>query len=133
MRHLERRNTVCGESARVEDNAYLAPCSADQGYGRNVRNLFNGVVKLRGDPPELEITISTAGQRQCQDWHIVDRTRLDERLRSAGRNQVVIGQQFLVKPNDALLFILTDKETNNRHRAAGTRRRINVFDTRELP
>ena len=117
----------------IEQDADLPPLAADQLDLRNVRYLLDLVSDLGRDTAYREMVVLTARQRQGQDRHIVDRTRLDERRRRARRDHIQIGVHFLVEPDDRVFFVLADLEPHDRHRHSWRRRRINVLDARYLP
>ena len=81
----------------------------------------------------FEIVVAAAGERQRENGHIVDGARLHQRLRSARRDQIEIGEQLLVQADDALLFVLAHIETHDRQRHAGAGSGVDVLDARNLP
>ncbi len=115
-RHLQGGNLIARQLCRVEHDAHFAPLPAHQGHGGNIRHLFDGVIELRGDAPQIEIVVAAAGERERENRHIVDRARLHQGLRSARRDQVEIGEQLLVQSDDALLFVLSHVEAHDRQR-----------------
>ena len=112
LQHLQGRHRDTPPAGlRRASTAHLAALPADDGDRRDVRHLLDRVVELRGEPAQLEIAVAVAPERQRQDRHVVDRARLDERRRGAGRDQVEVGEHLLVQPDDALLFVLADVES----------------------
>ena len=91
----------------------LAALAADQRHGRDVRGLFDGVIHLRRDAAEIEIAVAFAPERQRKYRNVIDRAGFDQRLRRARRDQIQVGGQLLVQPDDGLLFVLSDQETND--------------------
>src|ERR1019366_2714304 len=111
--HLKRRKVVSAEAGRIESNANFTPLAADQSDGGNVRRLFDRVACLSRNSPKFEVTVPLAPECQRQDRNVVNRAGLDQRRRCARWNEVQIRVQLLVQPDDAFLFVLTDKEAHN--------------------
>ena len=131
--HLQRREVVAREFAFIEDDADFAPLPADQRDGGDIGHLLDGVVHLGRDAPQFEIAVAVAGKRQRQNRHIVDGSRLHQRLRGARRDEVEIGGQLLIEADDALLFVLPHVETHDGQGHAGAGSGVDVLDAGDLP
>jgi hypothetical protein len=63
---------------------------------------------LGGDAAEREVVVCRTRKRQCEDRHIIDRSRLYERLACALRDKISVGEKLLIEEDDRFFFILTD-------------------------
>ncbi len=84
---------------------------------------------LRSSKP----AVTGTGQCQREDRDIIDGTRLDQRLRRAGRNQVEVGEHLLVQLDDALLLVLATLKRTIAIAAPGCVGRVDVLDSGNLP
>ena len=124
---------IAGETRFVEIDAYLTALPADGGDGRNLVHLLDSVVQLGRQAAQLVIPVALAPERQREDGNVIDRARLDERRRSPRRDQVEVGEHFLVQAHDGPLFVLSDEEAHHGHGPAGAGSRIDVLDARDFP
>src|SRR5262245_33730270 len=112
---------IAGQTSFVEINAHLAALPADGSYSRNLVHLLDRVVQLGGEAAQLVIPVARTPKRQREDGDVVDRARLDERRRGPRRDQVEVGEYFLVQAHDGSLFVLADEEAHHGHRPAWAR------------
>jgi hypothetical protein len=70
---------------------------------------------------------------RASDGDIVNGARLDQRRADARRDAVVVGLQFLVEPDEALLEVGADLEADDDERAAGAGGGVEVFDAGDFP
>ena len=137
--HLQRilqarsADAVSGQSRRIRLHEHGAPLASDELRGGYVGNLLQIVPEFCGGAPDLVSIQLVAPQRKRQKRDVVDGTRLDQRLRSARRNQVKIREHLLIQPDDALFFVLAHVKADNRHARAGAGGRIDIFDARDFP
>ena len=92
-----------------------------------------GVVQLGREAAQFVIPVALAPERQRENGNVIDRARLDQRLRGARRNQVEVGEHLLVQPHDGSLFVLADEEAHHGHGPAGAGSRVDVLDAGNLP
>ena len=130
---LQWRKVVRIQAGRIESDLNFAALAADQRHGRDIRRLLDRIIHLRGDAAQLDVAVALAPKGERQDRHIVNRARLDERERCAGRNQIKIRVQLLIQADDAFLFVLPDQETHDGSGHAGTGGGVYILDAGDFP
>jgi len=136
---LERRDerggaeSARGEGGGIELHAHGAAHAADQRGLRDLRDGFDLVVELGGEPAQREVVVRGAVQRECEHRHVVDGARLDQRRADAGRDAVEIGLELLVEAHERGLQIGADLETHDGHHAAGAGGRVEVLHAGDFP
>ena len=73
------------ESGRIEMEPDLPSVTADEGGLRDLGDVFDLGIDLRGDPPQGQMVVTFGVEGQREDRHVVDRSRLDQRRGRSGR------------------------------------------------
>ena len=90
-------------------------------------------MQLRRELPHLHIVVVRAGQRERHHRHVVDRAGLHHRWRHAWRQCARVRGELLIQPDERLLFVLSDEESDDDHGATAAGGGVDVLDTGYLP
>lgn len=108
-----------GKTLRIERDPKLASLSADDRDLAHAADLLDGLLELGGELPQLESRVTRAPKRHGENRHVVDRSRLHERGRRAGRNDVGMSGELFLQAYRAPLFVFTDPKAHDDLRHSG--------------
>ena len=133
-RHQTGRTQVArGQFDGIKQHPNCAARSTQQGRLGDQRHLFDGFLHLRGKPPQRQVIIAAAVERQRQDGHVVDALRLDQRSAHAHRNTVKIGVQLVRQLHQAALRIFAYLEAHDYQALTVARGGVDVFHAWHFP
>ncbi len=128
----ERRLSICIQLGGIEHHPHGAWKPTDDGTLRDVGNLLQIVLNLVGDGAQLVAVVVLAPQGQRENRHIVDGTRLDDRLRHARRNLIEVRIELAVDLDECVFLGRADQETHNHQAHSRARSGVDVFDPGDL-
>src|SRR5450631_1225399 len=90
------RNAVGVEFLGGEYDAHCTWKAADNRRFRYIRGLLDRVLHLGSDGTQLIAVVMLTPKGQGQDWDIIDRTSLDDRLRNSRRHPVEVRVELAI-------------------------------------
>ena len=130
--HFQDTQVVCSQQVGIERDSHGARLAADNGRTGNLRQSGQPFDEFLADTPQRMAVLAGAGQRQCDDRHVVDLNRLDYPSSDAGRHAVLVLVQLLEEFDEAAFAILSDEEPHRDDRLILARLAVDILDAVDL-
>ncbi len=132
LRQLRHRDAVAFQTLGHHlDADLLGPAACDERL-RRVLYRLQALQHFERDQTQGGVVEFLRPQREGRGRHVVDATRLDHRLRHAGRDLFEVRRQLVVELDERRLHLLADHELHGDHAAAAIGRRVDVLDARNF-
>src|SRR5690349_3717789 len=133
LRNAVRREPISGKATFIERYLHFTPAPTDQRGFRDVIDLLDRGLDTARELAQRRRVVTGAVQRQGQDRHIVDRSRLDDRESGAGRDDIVVRLKLFAQPDKGSLLVLPHKEADDGDRLTRARGCVDVLYAGDLP